>query len=225
MDRTGADTRHDESSEVRGKVEKDEGVSNEGPLQLVKGFLKVYFEDHIGLFAFHFVKVACRWCSKTNGSEVPDAGGIGDLRNEAEESVHMLRHPACREDFLAECTSFWTNNSPELLVEKRVKPSGPGALVALKDWRAWVVGGLVGYEEIDEIGENVAGDLTLVVQNVARVILEIVYPISPPYVDGGGMEETDVGIPMGQLVNSRFGSPEFSLQLEKIVILFEEVGL
>ncbi|KAH0716624.1 hypothetical protein KY290_012900 [Solanum tuberosum] len=81
---------------------------------------------------------------------------------------------------------------------------------------------MVSSEKLGKVGENVGSDLVMVSHGVPHVILEAKDSISPPFVNGRGMEETGVGIPLTQLVNSGFGFPEFLLHFEESIIVIEK---
>lgn len=40
-----------------GKVKEDKGISNEGPFESIKGFLKVHFENDASMFTLHLLGV------------------------------------------------------------------------------------------------------------------------------------------------------------------------
>lgn len=53
----GRDTIHDEFEKLSGNVEEGQGVSDERPLNSVKGFFQINFKHHVTRFAFHLQEV------------------------------------------------------------------------------------------------------------------------------------------------------------------------
>lgn len=54
---TSGNTRHNELSELRGKVKQVEGIMDKEPFQPIKYLFKVNLKDHVVLQDLHFPKV------------------------------------------------------------------------------------------------------------------------------------------------------------------------
>lgn len=76
-------------------------------------------------------------------------------------------------------------------------------------------------EEISEVVGDVSLDVCLSRNEITNFILEISNPIPPPLINGRGMKEESVCIPLCEPGDSGFGSQKFFTFKETIIVVEE----
>ncbi|PHU19706.1 hypothetical protein BC332_10857 [Capsicum chinense] len=224
----GKDTREDGLDDFLGEIKEDKDLYNKRPLQSIKNFFQVNFEEHVSLLTLHLGKVTNIFLDNNvivRGPSVGHETGLArdnDLFQERlQPGGYDLSDEPIRDIKKAYGSKVLKRSGiPTFWDEAQIVKGVDSTLSRRVELGSNVPQNVFSSVEVGIMGKHYVNNVSMVVMPSATVINEEVDFVSSPPIEGGGMEESGVRVLFKKPRDSVLKFPELSLQGEDMVELF-----